>query len=354
MRMKAQYLFVIIVVAVVALYFIIRSLFGGAEPKAEAKTAPVSALPSVQAKLIPETIRPNDIVVRGRTESARTVIVRSETAGVVAQAPTREGSAVKAGDVLCRLAVDARQASLDQAKASFRSMQLQQQANVELAAKGYRSQTQVLDGQSKLDAAQAGVRQAEIALAQVNIRAPFAGVFDHRDAEIGTYLSPGQPCGTMIELNPLLVVGDVPETSAAKLKVGAPAKAKLLSGQMLSGRIRYVAQDADPQTRTYHLEVAVPNPKLDIRSGLSAEVSIGAGSGPAHLVPVSSLVLDSAGRQGVRYAVDGDRVAFSPVTIVEETPQGVWVTGLHGPIRLITVGQSYVADGQKVRVALAR
>jgi len=354
MRIKPQYLFVIVAAAVVALYFIVRGLFGAVEPKAEAKAAQASALPSVQAKLIPETIRRYDVVLRGRTESARTVVVRSETAGVVAQAPAREGSAVRAGDVLCRLAVDARQASLDQARALLRSMQLQQQANIELAAKGFRSQTQVLEMQSKLDASQADVRQAEIALAQVNIRAPFAGVFDRRDAEIGTYLSPGQPCGTLIELNPLLVVGDVPETSAAKLKIGAPAMAKLVSGQVLNGRIRYVAQDADPQTRTYHLEVAVPNPRLDVRSGLSADVHIGVGSGPAHLIPVSSLVLDSAGRQGVRYAVSGDRVAFAPITIVEETPQGLWVTGLSGAVRLITVGQSYVADGQKVRVALAR
>jgi len=352
MRMKPQYLFVFIVLGMLALFFLVGSLFGGKKTLAEAKVAP--ALPSVQAVLTPETIRAYDVVLRGRTESARTVVVRSETAGVVAQAPAREGSAVRQGDVLCRLAVDARQASLDQAKAQLRSMQLQQQANVDLAAKGYRSQTQVLDMQAKLDASQAGVRQAEIALAQVNIRAPFAGVFDHRDAEIGTYLSPGQPCGTMIELNPLLVVGDVPETEAAKLKVGASATAKLVSGQMLNGRIRYVSQDADPQTRTYHLEIAVANPRLDVRSGLSAEVHIGVGSGPAHLVPVSSLVLDSAGRQGVRYALDDNRVAFAPITIVEETPSGLWVTGLHGPVRLITVGQSFVADGQKVRVALAR
>ncbi len=352
MRMKPQYLFVIVAVALVAIFFIVSSLFGGKKTEAEAKPAP--SLPSVQAALTPETIRAYDVVLRGRTEAARTVVVRSETAGVVAQVPAREGSAVRKGDVLCRLAVDARQAGLDQAKAQFRSMQLQQQANVELAAKGYRSQTQVLDMQAKLDGAQATVRQAEITLNQVNIRAPFAGVFDKRDAEIGTYLSPGQPCGTMIELNPILVVGDVPETEASKLKVGAPARAKLVSGEMLNGRIRYVAQDADPQTRTYHVEVAVANPRLDVRSGLSAEVHIGAGSGPAHLVPVSSLVLDSAGRQGVRYAVAGDRVAFAPVTIIEETPGGLWVTGLSGPIRLITVGQSYVADGQKVRVALAR
>jgi multidrug efflux system membrane fusion protein len=304
--------------------------------------------------IVPETVRPYDVVLRGRTQAARAVVVRSETAGVVAQAPAREGSFVKKGDVLCRLAVDARQATLDQARAAFRSRQLAQQGVVDLAKKGFRSPTQVLEGQSGLDAAQAGVRQAEISLDQVNLRAPFAGVFDHRDAEIGTYLSPGQSCGSMIELNPLFVVGDVPETDAAKLRVGAPATARLVSGETLRGRIRYVAHDADPQTRTYHLQVEVPNPRNDVRSGLSADVQVGAGSGPTHLVPVSSLVLDSAGRQGVRYVLADDRVAFAPVTVVEETPQGVWVRGLAGTVRLVTVGQSYVADGQKVRVAMAR
>jgi multidrug efflux system membrane fusion protein len=158
----------------------------------------------------------------------------------------------------------------------------------------------------------------------------------------------------MIELNPLLIVGDVPETDAAKLHVGAPATARLVDGQALSGRVRYVAHDADPSTRTYHLEITSPNPQLAVRSGLSADVRIAAGSGPAHLVPVSALVLDSAGRQGVRYVLDDNRVAFAPVKMLEETSDGVWIAGLAGPVRLITVGQSYVADGQKVRVALAR
>jgi multidrug efflux system membrane fusion protein len=233
-------------------------------------------------------------------------------------------------------------------------MQLQQQANVALAKKNFRSPTQVAQGQANLDGAQASVRVAEIALRQVDIRAPFAGVFDHRDAEVGAYLSPGQSCGTMIELNPLLIVGDVPEMDAAKLHVGAAAAAHLIEGQALSGRVRYVAHDADPQTRTYHLEVVSPNPQLAVRSGLSADVRVAAGEGPAHLVPISALVLDAAGRQGVRYVPADDHVAFAPVKILEETPDGAWVSGLSGPVRLVVVGQSYVADGQKVRVALAR
>lgn len=354
-RLKPQYVFILVVVGLVGLYFLVGSLFGGGDKGnvAQAKTTQTT-VPSVQTELVPETVRQIDVVLRGRTEAARAVVVRSETAGVVAATPAAEGGFVRKGQVLCRLAVDARQASLDQARAMLRSRQLQRQAAQQLAEKGYRSQTQVLEAQAALDAAQAQVRQAEIALSQVNIRAPFDGVFDKREAEIGTYLAPGQACGTMIELNPLLVVGDVPETDAARLRVGAPATAKLVSGQALSGRVRYVAQDADPQTRTYHIEVSVQNPRMDVRSGLSAELRIGAGAGAAHLLPVSALVLDAAGRQGVRYVLADNRVAFAPVTVLEQTGDGMWVSGLSGPVRLITVGQSFVADGQKVRVAQAR
>ena len=354
MRLKSQYVFIIAVLGVLVLFFLIRSLFGGGSEEANAKAPPVTGPPSVQVKLAPPIQREVQVLMRGRTEAARTVIVRSETAGVVAAVPAAEGAFVREGQVLCRLAVDARQASLDQARAMLKSRQLQRQAAAQLAEKGYRSETQVLEAQANLDAAQAGVRAAEIALKQVEIRAPFAGVFDHRDAEIGAYLSPGQPCGTMIELNPLLVVGDAPETEAAKLRVGAPAEARLVSGHVLRGRVRYVAHDADPQTRTYHLEVAVQNADFAVRSGLSADLRIGAGSGVAHLIPVSSLVLDSAGRQGVRYVQADSRVAFAPVTVLEETSQGMWVSGLSGPVSIITVGQSFVADGQKVRVAQAR
>jgi multidrug efflux system membrane fusion protein len=305
-------------------------------------------------KLIPEVEREYDVVVRGRTQATRTVVLRSETAGVVAQAPVLQGTPVKAGQVLCRLAVDARQATLDQARAAAKSAELTRQQNEQLAKQGFRAPAQVLQAQAQLDAARAAVRQAEIQLEQVNIKAPFAGVFDQRAAEVGTYLSAGQPCGTMIELDPLLIVGDVPETEAGKLRVGATAEARLVSGQTLSGKIRYVASDADPQTRTYHLEITLPNPRMAVRSGLSAEVKIASGTGPAHLLPVSSLVLDSAGRQGVRYIDANGRVAFAPIKVVEQTPDGLWVSGLKGPVNLIVVGQSYVADGQTVRVAQAR
>lgn len=353
MRLKPSHMFVAVFAGLVALYFIIGSLFLKAEP-AEGKTAPPPSEILVQAPLIQASSHDDVVSLRGRTEAARSVVVRAETAGVVAQTPATEGGFVAKGAVLCRLAVDARQATLDQARAAHRSRQLQQQGSVELAKKGYRSQTQVLQDQANLDAAQASVRQAEIALDQVNIRAPFSGVFDRRDAEVGTYLSPGQACGSMIELNPLLIVGNVPESQAAKIRVGATAQAKLLSGQALGGRVTYMAREADVQTRTYRVEITAPNPSSTVRSGLSATVRISTGVGTAHQVPVSALVLNAQGQQGVRYVLADNRVAFAPVEVLEETPAGVWISGLQGAVRVITVGQSYVGEGQKVRVAAAR
>ena len=353
MRLKSSHIFALGIAGAVILFFVVAGLLnGGKHAEAHPNPSPAANTPlSVQVALTPESQHAYTVVVRGRTSAARTVLVRSETAGAVAATPILQGTVVPKGAVLCRLNVDAREAGLAQARAAQRSAQLTQDASADLAKKGFRSPTQLLQTQAALDNAAAGVRQAEIALEQTNIRAPFAGVFDHRDAEVGSYLATGQSCGSMIELDPLLIVGDVPETEASKLHLGAAASAQLVSGEALRGKVRYVSSDADPQTRTYHLEITVPNPRLAAKSGLSATVKVQAGVGPAHLVPVSSLVLDAAGRQGVRYVLENNRVAFAPVTVIEETAEGMWVAGLHGPTRVIVVGQSYVNEGQTVRVA---
>lgn len=351
MKIKRSHLFVAAIGLTVVGYFAVRAVMGGGS---EAEAKPISKpneLQAVKVTAVSETLRPYAVVLRGRTEATRTVVVRAETAGAVAATPTPEGSFVRTGQILCRLDVDARGASLAQAEAMLRSEELQYQSAQALKERGFRSDTQVLAAKAELDQARAQAEQARIVLDQVNIRAPFSGYFDSREAEVGSYLAPGQACGTLIELSPLLVVGDASEADAARLKVGAAATARLATGGAVTGRVRYVSHEAHPQTRTYRVEVLVPNPGGQIRSGLSAELDVQAGQGSAHLVPVSALVLDSEGRQGVRYVAAGDSVAFAPVRVIQETPEGVWVSGLSGAVNVITVGQSYVSEGQKVRVA---
>lgn len=358
MQIKRSYLIAGLIVAVFLLFFIGGTVLRALAPKdkpaptaAEAAASGKAEAPLVKVALIQEASRPYVVSARGRTDANKTVVVRSETAGPVAATPAREGSFVAKGAILCRLSVDARQAMVDQARANLRSRQLQREASARLAEQGYRSQTQVLQDQAALDSASAGVRQAEVALEQVNIRAPFAGVFDRREAEVGSYLAPGAACGTMIQLDPLVIIVDVSEAEVGGIRVGATARAALVSGETLVGVVRSVGRDADPATRTYRVEIEARNSGLRARSGLSADVKITVGAGPAMLAPSATLVLDSAGRQGIRYIRDDGLVGFAVVTVLEETPDGIWITGLRGPAQVIIAGQSYVSEGQKVRAS---
>lgn len=350
MKIKRAYAFATAIGLIVVGYFVVGAVLN--EPPSEApKSSSADERPLVRVAAVEESQHPDQLLVRGRTEAPRTVVVQAQTAGIVTAAPVPEGAFVRAGQVLCRLDVDARMAALQQARAAQRSEQLQYEASQRLEERGFRAKTQVAQDRAQLDSAAASVRAAEVALEQVNVRAPFAGVFNDRRAEVGSYLAPGQPCGTVVELNPILIVGDVSEADAAKIRIGAPASATLAVGGGLSGRVRYVSREADPSTRTYRVEVAAPNPRGAVRSGLSAEIALASGVTVAHQVPMTALVLDSQGRQGVRYVGPGERVAFSPVRVVQETPEGVWVAGLQGRTRVITVGQAFVAEGQTVRVA---
>lgn len=350
MKIKQSHIVAVAILGSVVLVFLVVGLVSMLTKKPEAEKA--EAKPQaimVTTRLVEPELRPGAIVLRGRTEAARTVIVRAETAGPVAAVPAAEGSFVRKGAILCRVSVDARQASLDQARANLKSRQLQKQASERLAAQGYRSQTQVLQDQANLDGAMAAVRQAEVLLEQVNIRAPFSGVFDRREAEVGSYLAPGGACGTMLELDPLVIVADLAESQIGKVRVGETASATLTTGEVLNGRIRFVARDADPQTRTYRVEVVVSNPGSRARSGLSADLRIATPVSSAHRLPSSALVLGSDGRQGVRHIVGAGKVVFTPVEILEQGPDGIWVSGLDGQINLIIAGQAFVNEGQTVR-----
>ncbi|MBC7169251.1 hypothetical protein, partial [Phenylobacterium sp.] len=97
MRLKSSHIFIIVVVGLLVAYFAIRSIFGGEAEPAQAAASKTTNVPTVQVKLVPEAVRPYAVVLRGRTEAARAVVVRSETAGVVEQTPAREGAVVLKG-----------------------------------------------------------------------------------------------------------------------------------------------------------------------------------------------------------------------------------------------------------------
>jgi multidrug efflux system membrane fusion protein len=297
-------------------------------------------------------VRPLYLSLSGRTEAARTVTVRAQVTGTITSAPAVEGSRVAAGDLLCGLNVDGAGARVREAEANAKQKQLDHNASVKLAADGWASEARVATTKAALDAANAALEVARSDLAKTTLRAPFSGVFEKRMADEGAFMSPGDACGTVVELDPVLVVAEASERNAGQIRVGAAARMRLPDGQEASGSVRYVARTANAQSRNFRVEVEISNPAHVIAVGRAAEVRIQTGQGDAHRVSPSLLTLDAQGRIGLRYLDVGGIVNFAPADVVEETPDGVWVAGLPREALIVAEGQDGVRAGLRATPVL--
>ena len=306
----------------------------------------------VKAKKIKSELRQSNVLVQGRTESNRNVLVSSETNGIVREIFVKKGDFVKKDQILCKLSTDSRKAKLDEAKALMLQKKLEWDASKVLVEKGYRSQTKAAGSKAAYDASKALVIQMEEELENINIRSPFDGFFNDNLAEVGDFLSIGMPCGQVVDYNPILVIGQVSEQEIKKIKSDIQGYAVLSTGEKLNGLLSYVSKTADSKTRTFRIELEINNSNFDIKDGITAELFIPTKKVKAHLIPPSSLTLDSDGKIGVRHINSNNEVIFSDVEIIGDEKELIWVSGLPEEITLITIGQEFVIEGQKVNYTL--
>ncbi|NHX27446.1 HlyD family efflux transporter periplasmic adaptor subunit, partial [Escherichia coli] len=156
---------------------------------------------------------------------------------------------------------------------------------------------------------------------------------------------------TVIQLDPIKLVGFLPETEIAKVEPGAQAGARLATGAQVTGAVTFIGRSADPATRTFRVEVQLPNPDMAIRDGQTVEMVLASGNLSAHLVPQSALTLNDAGDIGVRIVGENAQALFVPVTVLRDSVQGVWLAGLPERADIISIGQEYVTDGVPVQAS---
>ncbi len=326
------------------------SLAATSETAAPAEAAkPIAAVREVVAE--PHSIFLN---LKGRTEPDRIVTVRAETSGTVVNAAVSEGSVVTRGQTLCGLDIEARQARVDEARAAVEANRVEYDAARELAEKGWTSPNRAAAAKASLDAATAALNAAQVEIGRTRIKAPFDGVFETRLAESGDFLSPGAACGVLVDLDPIVVAVDVSQENARQLETDMTANVRLANGDIVSGRVRYVARTADNATRTFRVEVEMPNPDYTITAGISATVRLAVAEAPAVLVSPALLVLGDDGRVGLRHVDENNVVRFTNVTVIDDQGEGVWVTGLPASTSILTAGQDFLRDGTEVEIASAR
>lgn len=289
--------------------------------------------------------------VRGQTKAFRLVDVRAEAGGRVVATPVARGARVNAGDVLCEIAIDTRATDLQEAISREEQARMEYQGGLDLQARGLQSRVGLAQLKAALDSSTAAVKRAELSLQRTRITAPFAGIMETRDVEVGDLMDMGGKCASLLDDTPMLLTGLVAEQDVGKLALGAPVSATLLSGESVTGKVTYVSRAADSTSRSYAIEVEIDPTEQPIRQGITAEIYIAASETQAHLVPASALTMDDAGLVGIKHVDASNLVHFAPVTIVGENTSvdpGMWVTGLPASVLVITHGQEVVFDGQTV------
>lgn len=290
------------------------------------------------------------IRISGVTEADKLAILAARSNGVVQELGAEQGDMVARGAMVMLLEGEEVRAAVKAAEDQLAQAAEQLAVGAALNAKGSLPETEVTARRAAKTAAEGALAQARAAADRLSLTAPFAGTVDAVNVELGEWVQQGTPIATLISLDPIVVKAEVSERDVAHVAVGAKALVRLVSGVELEGTVRHLARKASDRTRTFALEVDLPNPDGQIPSGMTAELRLTAATQPALTVPRSVLTLNEAGQVGLRLVDDKDIAGFLPVDLIDDTEAGFVVTGVPQGARVIVAGQDLVRDGEIVQV----
>ena len=283
--------------AITAVFLLIWMVSGSlveeeASPQSESALTTLSSVTVLNSNAI---LKSKTIRTSGFTEADKFIQVRAEIGGRVISRPFKQGDYVKEGDLLCQLYIAGREA-------------------------------------------------------YPKIVAPFSGYLESLRVDKGDYLNTGGICASLIDSNPMLLIADIAEKEIADIDVGANSIARLISGDEILGKVSFIATSADKNTRTFRVEIQVDNKDRKIRDGVSAEIYIESKKVFSHKISPAILSLNDQGKLGIRTVDENNSVEFKEIEILEDTTDGLWISGLNENERIITLGQEYVFQGQTVNV----
>lgn len=305
-------------------------------------------LQSVGVAVIPQIQHARSIKISGVTEADKVTTMTARTGGIVGELLIQQGATVKQGDVVARIAPEGRDAALRSAEQALEQAKAEAEARMKLVERGTLPKLQGDAAMSALRAAESQVEAAQAEIDKLDVTAPYDGVIDSLDVEDGAAVNSGTPVATLIALDPIIGVGEVNESDLGIVRVGETAELRLVSGKVVTGTVRYISRSAQATTRTYTVEVEVPNPDLAIPAGMTTEVILRGEPVLATPVPRSVVALNDDGELGVRTVNDDDEVVFHPIDIVDDSTGALILGGVPEGARVIVAGQNFVGDGAKV------
>lgn len=324
------------------------------EPKPEQASAAAEKALRTVAVIEPDFIEHNRIIrISGVTAPDKRTTLATRSAGILGELKVEKGDRVNAGDVILVLDGAEKQSMVATAEALL-DQRRKEADNVERLVKtGIAPTTQSDNARSALASARSQLEAARAEIDRLTVVAPFSGVIDKVMVEEGSWLPSGEAAAVLLQLDPVVALGEVSEREIAQVNVGREANVRLINGDIVSGLVRHVSLEATAGTRTFPIEVAIPNPDNKVPSGMTAEILVKSEAVRAVKLPRSVVTLDPSGNLGLRILKADGTVGFVPIDLIDDTPDGLILSGVPQDAKIIVAGQDLVSDGETVNAVPA-
>lgn len=297
-------------------------------------------------------ISPTERIVRlsGKSKEERKVSIKSELSTQVDRIIASDGSEVIANQSILRLEQEEALARLRQAQSQERQAELEYSSQRQLLRQRLTSSATVAKAQGDYEASKAASALAQKQFDATRVEAPFTGRVEKIYVAEGDFVQPGQLLADIFDYDPLVIIGDLSEVEVGFVKQGGEVKVTFITGEVVQGNVSYVAQTADPESRTFEVQVSIPNPDKSLRAGVTAEMAFSTGAVEAVKIPASIISINDEGKIGVKGVDARDQVVFYPIEVVKAETNEMWVSGIDDGAKLIIRGFGFVELEEKVEV----
>lgn len=334
---------------------------GGTETEESAAAASRGRVINVETWLVTLSDFTEEIRLTGVAQASRDAVIAAQEQGTIREIYVAEGSRVAQGDPLVKIDDEVLAAQVDQARAAHElASETWERRRRLFEADSVGSEIDYLDARYAAEQAAASYRSLAARLERTTVRAPFAGIVETRAVELGESVTQGQPVARLVDLGSAKVLAGVPERYSSDVRPGDRAKVIFdVLDDEFSVPVGRVGSTVDPRSRTFQVEMAIPNTGARIKPEMVANVSLvrrellGVVVVPREVVV---RVADGYVAYVVRDAGDGGTVAEVEPVSLGPTEENVVVvqSGLAEGDRLIVVGHRSVADGDAVNVVAER
>lgn len=311
-------------------------------------STPTASYQSVRTILSSAQETTRIITAEGDTSAARRGIVSPRISGILSEILVSKGQAISTGQPIARLEIPGFAAKEDEARVRRDEAQRAYDNAQALARRELASQDRLVSARTDLASAESQWASVQEQRQDMTLAAPFSGVLDTLDIEIGDNLSPGDTVAEILDLSRLTIKATIPQAQISSLQLGQAASVSLVTGEKVVGLITYISSQADRQTRSFPVEVEIDNEGGALKAGVSASIEMKGETSRTHAVPSAYLSLGSDGDLIVKSVDDGIVVSHT-VEVVSSGLEEVLVSGLPDEIEIITVGQGFVQSGDAVR-----